>query len=49
MLNTDSISAEVRKSVIQQIKKSGYKLPSLQTFNVEAYSNIVHVLHAGNM
>lgn len=49
VLNSDVISPAVRKAVIQQLKKGGYKLPSLQSFNVEAYGPVGHVLYAGNM
>ena len=49
MLNSDNISPAVRKAVVQQLKKGGYKMPSLQSFNVEAYGTVGHVLYAGNM
>ncbi len=49
MLYSEVISPVVRKAVIQQLKKGGYKLPSLQSFNVEAYGTVGHVLYAGNM
>lgn len=49
MLNSETISPAVRKAVIQQLKKGGYKMPSLQSFNVEAYGTVGHVLYAGNM
>lgn len=49
MLKSEVTSISVRKAVIQQIKKGDYKLPSLQSFNVEAYGNVGHVLYAGNM
>ena len=49
MLHSTSISPDVRKAVIQQLKKGGYKLPALQSFNVESYGKVGHVLYAGNM
>ena len=49
MLNSDVFSPETRKAVLQQLKKGGYKLPSLQSFNVETYGTVGHVLYAGNM
>jgi hypothetical protein len=49
MLNSETISPAVRKAVIQQLKKGGYKMPSLQSFNVETYGTVGHVLYAGNM
>lgn len=49
MLNSEFISPAVRKAVIQQLKKGGYKLPSLQSFNVETNGTVGHVLYAGNM
>ncbi len=49
MLNSEQVSPSVRKAVIQQLKKGGYKLPSLQSFNIEAYGTVGHVLYAGNM
>jgi hypothetical protein len=49
MLNSEQVSPSVRKAVIQQLKKGGYRLPSLQSFNVEAYGTVGHVLYAGNM
>jgi hypothetical protein len=49
MLNSEQVSPSVREAVIQQLKKGGYKLPSLQSFNIEAYGTVGHVLYAGNM
>ncbi len=49
MLNSEQVSPSVRKAVIQQLKKGGYKLPSLQSFNIAAYGTVGHVLYAGNM
>lgn len=49
MLNSNVVSPEVRKAVIQQLKKGGYKMPSMQSFNAEAYGYVGHVLYAGNM
>jgi hypothetical protein len=49
MLHSNSISPEVKKAVVQQLKKGGYKLPSLQSFNVESYGNAGPVLYAGNI
>lgn len=49
MLNSEHVSPSVRKAVVQQLKKGGYKLPSLQSFNIEAYGTVGHVLYAGNM
>lgn len=49
MLNSETISPAVRSAVIQQLRKGGYKLPSLQSFNIESYGTVGHVLYAGNM
>jgi hypothetical protein len=49
MLNSELVSPAVRRAVLEQLKKGGYKLPSLQSFNVESYGNVGHVLYAGNM
>jgi hypothetical protein len=49
MLNSESISPAVRQAVLQQLKKGGYKLPALQSFNIENYGNVGHVVYAGNM
>ena len=49
MLNSEVFSPETRKAVVQQLKKGGYKLPSLQSFNVETHGTVGHVLYAGNM
>lgn len=49
MLNSEIISPAVREAVVRQLKKGGYKLPSLQSFNVEAYGTVGPVLYAGNM
>ena len=49
MLKSEVFSPDTRKAVVQQMKKGGYKLPSLQSFNVETYGTVGHVLYAGNM
>lgn len=49
MLHSEKISPQVRKAVIQQMQKGGYKAPSMMSFNVEAYGHVGHVLYAGNM
>jgi hypothetical protein len=49
MLHSDVVSTEVRNAVIKQLKKGGYKLPAVQSFDVETYRNVGHVLYAGNM
>lgn len=49
MLQSDIVSPAVRQAVLEQLKKGGYKLPSLKSFNVEPYGNVGHVIYAGNM
>jgi len=45
MLHSNSISPEVRKAVIQQLKKGGYKLPALQSLTSNPTATC-HVLYA---
>lgn len=49
MLQSEKISPAVRQAVIEQMRKGGYKLPSLEVFNVEPFGNVGHVIYAGNM
>lgn len=49
MLYSETISPAVRQAVLQQLKKGGYKMPSLQSFNVESFGTVGHVIYAGNM
>ena len=49
MLNSSVVSPNVRAAIIAQLAKGGYKLPSLQTFNLENFGKIDSVLQAGNM
>lgn len=36
-------------AILQHIQNAEYRLPSLQTFNIESFGNVGHVLYAGNM
>jgi hypothetical protein len=49
MLYSETVSPAVRQAVLQQLKKGGYKMPSLQSFNVESFGTVGHVIYAGNM
>ena len=49
MLDSEIVSPAVRQAVIEQLRKGGYKLPSLKAFNIEPFGNVGHVIYAGNM
>lgn len=49
MLHSNKISPNVRAAVIAQLAKGGFKLPSLQSFNLDKVGKTAPVLQAGNM
>jgi sialic acid synthase SpsE len=49
MLYSQMVSPAVRQAVLEQMKKGGYKLPSLEAFNIESFGTVSHVIYAGNM
>ena len=49
MLYSQVVSPTVRQAVLEQIKKGGYKMPSLKGFNIESFGTVGHVIYAGNM
>jgi DNA-binding LacI/PurR family transcriptional regulator len=49
MLYSQMVSPAVRQAVLEQMKKGGYKMPSLKAFNIESFGSVSHVIYAGNM